>query len=77
MVMFEVWAPGHQRVELVLDGQRRLAMAARERGWWRLDVPAAPGDRYQFSLDGGSAQECCHISTEAPGGLMFPALLRF
>jgi maltooligosyltrehalose trehalohydrolase len=56
MVMFEVWAPGHQRVELVLDGQRRLAMAARERGWWRLDVPAAPGDRYQFSLDGGPAR---------------------
>jgi len=53
MVMFEVWAPGHQRVELVLDGQRRLAMAARERGWWRLDVPAALGTVISFRWTAG------------------------
>jgi maltooligosyltrehalose trehalohydrolase len=54
MVMFEVWAPGRQRVEVVLEGRRRLAMAPGDRGWWRLDVPeAAGGARYRFSLDGG------------------------
>ena len=56
MVMFAVWAPGRQRVELVLAGPRRLAMAAGEGGWWYLDVAAAPGDRYLFSLDGGPAR---------------------
>jgi maltooligosyltrehalose trehalohydrolase len=54
MVMFEVWAPGRQQVEVVLGGRRRLEMARAEQGWWRLDVPgAAAGARYEFSLDGG------------------------
>ena len=41
MVMFEVWAPGHQRVELVLAGQRRLAMAAGSEvgGVWTSRLP--------------------------------------
>ncbi|MGA3219249.1 MAG: malto-oligosyltrehalose trehalohydrolase [Acidimicrobiales bacterium] len=54
--MFEVWAPGRQRVDVLLGGDRRWAMAKGDRGWWRLDVPAAAGDRYQFSLDGGPAR---------------------
>ena len=39
MVMLEVWAPGRQRVEVVLEGHRRLAMAKGDRGWWHLDCP--------------------------------------
>jgi maltooligosyltrehalose trehalohydrolase len=74
MVMFEVWAPGHQRVELVLDGHRRLVMAAGERGWWRLDVPAAPGDRYQFSLDGGPARPDPRSAWQ-PDGVDGPSVL--
>jgi maltooligosyltrehalose trehalohydrolase len=57
MVMFEVWAPGRQRVELLVDSGRRAPMERFERGMWRLDVPGAvAGTRYQFSLDGGPAR---------------------
>jgi maltooligosyltrehalose trehalohydrolase len=53
MVMFEVWAPGRRRVELLVDGSR-LPMEKHERGWWRLEVPeVGAGTRYRFSLDGG------------------------
>ncbi len=74
MVMFEVWAPGHRRVELVLADQRRLAMAAGERGWWRLDVPAAPGARYQYSLDGGPARPDPRSAWQ-PDGVDGPSVL--
>ena len=48
MVMIEVWAPGHHQVELVLDGQRRLAMAVGERGWWRRLCRMPPGTVTSF-----------------------------
>ncbi len=54
MARFEVWAPGKDRVELVLEGGERLAMAPSELGWWTLEVPGAgPGTRYRLSPDGG------------------------
>jgi maltooligosyltrehalose trehalohydrolase len=63
---FSVWAPDHQRVELVLD-DRRVAMqpdpapadspadpASDRWGWWRATVPGTgPGTRYRFAVDGG------------------------
>jgi maltooligosyltrehalose trehalohydrolase len=55
-VIFRVWAPTPERVELDLAG-RRLDMVAGERGWWSLDVPdAGPGSEYAFRLDGGDAR---------------------
>jgi maltooligosyltrehalose trehalohydrolase len=74
MVMFEVWAPGRQRVELVLAGRRRLAMAGGERGWWHLDVAAAPGDCYEFSLDGGPARPDPRSAWQ-PDGVDGPSVL--
>jgi maltooligosyltrehalose trehalohydrolase len=74
MVMFEVWAPGRQRVEVLLDGDRRLAMAKGDRGWWRLDAPAVPGDRYQFSLDGGPARPDPRSAWQ-PNGVDGPSVL--
>lgn len=63
MTVFEVWAPGAARVELLLDPAAsgsfdatapRRAMAPAGGGWWRLDAPeAAHGTDYAFSLDGG------------------------
>ena len=52
MHRFRVWAPRAQRVELVVDGQRRhMDLGAGD--WWELDeASAAPGTRYGFSLDG-------------------------
>jgi maltooligosyltrehalose trehalohydrolase len=56
MRRFEVWAPRPERVELVLEGERR-PMTAVPGGWWRAEVDDAPaGTRYGFSLDGGPAR---------------------
>jgi maltooligosyltrehalose trehalohydrolase len=56
---FRVWAPGAERVHLVLtlDGEGAAGegrqMAALDRGWWELDVPeAGPGSDYGYRLDG-------------------------
>ena len=52
MAEFSVWAPNAKRVELVLKNGRH-AMAAGDRGWFRVDVAdAAAGLDYAFSLDG-------------------------
>jgi maltooligosyltrehalose trehalohydrolase len=55
---WEVWAPDHDRVDLVLE-DRRVAMApvapgGGAGGWWRAVVAdAGPGTRYRYSVDGG------------------------
>lgn len=55
MAKFDVWAPGHENVDLLLDnGARRLPMEKGERGWRSLEVAGVgPGTRYQFSIEGG------------------------
>ena len=53
MQLFSVWAPGPERVEVVVDG-RSYSMSKERPGWWRRRVPdAGPGCRYGFCLDGG------------------------
>ncbi len=50
---FRVWAPYATRgVDLELNGQRHPMTAAPD-CWWRVVVPAVPGDRYGFRIDGG------------------------
>jgi maltooligosyltrehalose trehalohydrolase len=50
---FAVWAPkASESVQLLLDN-RQIAMTPATDGWWEVEAPAAPGDRYQFSVDGG------------------------
>lgn len=49
---FSLWAPRPGRVDVEVDG-RRVPMAPEEGGWWAAEVPARPGARYGFSLDGG------------------------
>jgi maltooligosyltrehalose trehalohydrolase len=53
-VRFEVWAPrATESVALLLRGEHH-EMSPGSDGWWEADVSAAaPGDRYQYSLDGG------------------------
>jgi maltooligosyltrehalose trehalohydrolase len=52
-VIFRVWAPRPERVELDLLG-RRVEMAREGGGWWSVDVDdAGPGAEYAFRLDGG------------------------
>ena len=53
MHSFRVWAPAAEQVEVVIQS-RRLPMARSEGGWWERTLDeAAPGLRYQFSVDGG------------------------
>ncbi|WP_434094186.1 malto-oligosyltrehalose trehalohydrolase [Nonomuraea wenchangensis] len=50
---FRVWAPGRERVELVL-GERALPMRPAAGGWWERTVEeAGPGTDYAYALDGG------------------------
>ncbi|MCW2598477.1 MAG: treZ [Frankiales bacterium] len=48
MTVFRVWAPGRERVDLVVDGDR-VEMSP-SGGWWSA---VADGTDYGFSLDGG------------------------
>jgi maltooligosyltrehalose trehalohydrolase len=55
VTVLRVWAPAAERVEVELDGRRRVAMQPDGGGWFRLDTPdTRPGARYAFSLDGGA-----------------------
>ena len=50
-MIFSVWAPQAQSVDLLLD-ERRIPLAPAGQGYWQADVPAAAGQRYKYSLDG-------------------------
>jgi maltooligosyltrehalose trehalohydrolase len=52
-VIFSVWAPNAKSVDLLLD-ERRIPLAAAAQGYWQADVPAAAGQNYRYSLDGGA-----------------------
>src|SRR5579875_1558141 len=47
-----VWAPGHERVEAVLD-DGRVPMQPEGGGWWRAEVAGGHGTRYRLSVDAG------------------------
>ncbi len=50
---FAVWAPDARTVTLAVD-ERQVPMTRRDDGgWWDAAVPAGPGSRYGFSIDGG------------------------
>jgi maltooligosyltrehalose trehalohydrolase len=50
-VIFRLWAPGAQRVELLHD--KAHEMRRTDDGWFKLGIPGAkPGDRYKFRIDG-------------------------
>jgi maltooligosyltrehalose trehalohydrolase len=52
-VHFRVWAPRRRRVEVVFEGQGRVALAPEPGGYFSgLVEEARPGARYRFRLDG-------------------------
>src|SRR5690349_10357509 len=52
-VHFRVWAPGHLRVEVVLEGGPEIALHAEADGYWSgLVGLARPGQRYRYRVDG-------------------------
>jgi len=53
-MLFEVWAPDADSVDLRLSGERRaMARDTGRAGWWTVEAEASDGDRYGFVLDGG------------------------
>jgi maltooligosyltrehalose trehalohydrolase len=53
---FRVWAPGAERVDVVLDqpGGRQVPMQAVDAGWWSSSVDdAGAGSDYSFRINGG------------------------
>jgi malto-oligosyltrehalose trehalohydrolase len=51
-VIFRLWAPGAQLVDVVHGAQTR-EMRRSDDGWFKLTIPGArPGDRYSFRVDG-------------------------
>jgi maltooligosyltrehalose trehalohydrolase len=54
-VQFRLWAPGQERVSLVLDGGDPIPMAKTEHGWHELTSSAEPGILYEFLLQDGLA----------------------
>jgi maltooligosyltrehalose trehalohydrolase len=52
MHVFEVWAPRARTME-VKAGDKKFALAQKERGWWSAEVQeAGPGTDYGFVIDG-------------------------
>jgi len=51
-MVFRVWAPGAESVELELP-PRRIAMNAEPMGWWSVDVDARAPAEYAFIVDRG------------------------
>jgi len=66
--MFEVWAPGPSRVNLLLDGAV-LPMRQRDGGWWSSDAQAVDGADYGFLLDGSSTPLPDPRSRRQPDGV--------
>lgn len=51
-VVFQLWAPRQQTMDLIVDGRAPLAMNRAEDGFWEVSVEAQPGDRYRFRAGG-------------------------
>ena len=66
-----MWAPVPASVELVV-GRDRWPMARDGGDWWHADVPADPGTRYAFSLDGGPPRPDPR-SVDQPEGIDTPS----
>jgi maltooligosyltrehalose trehalohydrolase len=50
---FRVWAPVHDRVDVIVDGRAPAALTAEGNGYFEgLIADVGAGDRYRFSLDG-------------------------
>src|ERR1700722_1753655 len=49
-VSFRVWAPSHERVEVVLDTNESHALQSEANGYFSVTAPASPGSLYKFRL---------------------------
>ncbi|GGI20966.1 malto-oligosyltrehalose trehalohydrolase [Oxalicibacterium faecigallinarum] len=49
-VLFRLWAPSADQVNLILGGDTTHAMTALPDGWFALEVACQPGSRYQYEI---------------------------
>jgi maltooligosyltrehalose trehalohydrolase len=68
-VTFSVWAPGHDRVQVQVDGELH-AMTAGSGGWWHADVS---GDSYAFFVDDDETPLPDPRSLRQPAGVFGPS----
>jgi maltooligosyltrehalose trehalohydrolase len=72
---FAVWAPGHERVRVRVDGTAH-ELAAGDGGWWRLELPqAGPGTDYAYLLDDDPTPLPDPRSNRQPDGVHGPSRL--
>ncbi len=54
MNRFQVWAPGKQTVDVLVEDRAIPLTPGRRQGWWYVDLPdCGPGTDYLFRLNGG------------------------
>jgi maltooligosyltrehalose trehalohydrolase len=69
MPAFRVWAPRRRNVELFAGSSRR-PMIQDAHGWWEVpDMPALPGTRYGYSLDGAEVRPDPRSASQPDGVL--------
>jgi len=73
MTLFEVWVP-EKTVTLRLDGQDH-EMERGDHGWWRAEVPAAPGTDYSYLLSDHDGELPDPRSKWQPDGVHGPSRL--
>lgn len=73
-VRFRVWAPGADRVELVLSGaagEQRVTLSPEERGYHTVHLPGVrPGARYRYLVNGAGPypDPCSRFQPDGPHG---------
>ncbi len=68
---FRVWAPGHSRVSVLVEGRAPEPMQPESDGYWScLAEGAKPGERYRIQLDGGESypDPASRFQPEGPHG---------
>ncbi|WP_060482919.1 malto-oligosyltrehalose trehalohydrolase [Pseudomonas sp. NBRC 111119] len=71
---FALWAPDARSVSLELQQQPGVELKAEGGGWFTVDAPAKPGDRYTYRID-GKLQVADPASRFQPEGVHGPSQL--
>ncbi len=69
-VLFQLWAPTAQKVELVLNEGEPQALRIHKGGWYSLETKGKDGDRYRFRINGETLvpDPASRFQPEGPNG---------
>ncbi len=65
---FRVWAPAATTLDVVINGERTVALDREEHGYWSVEAEACAGDRYQFRVNGDAKLYPDPVSRFQPEG---------